>query len=206
MDVEGLPDLDAVLISHDHYDHCDLDAFAAYRDRSVPLLVPATVAGMARAHGFENVTVLQPWQQADIGGVTVTAAPALHGVYEISFVLRSGADAVYFTGDTKLIPELREIPRRLGHISIALLPCNGLRLRFAGDRQVVMDADEAAELTAALKPELAISHHYAFTSGWLGDRIITSSDPDPVHYQQAAKEVAPDTTVRIVEPGVRVEL
>jgi L-ascorbate metabolism protein UlaG (beta-lactamase superfamily)/pimeloyl-ACP methyl ester carboxylesterase len=206
MDMEGLPDLDAVLISHDHYDHCDLDTFAAYRDRSVPLLVPATVAGAARAHGFQNVTVLQPWQQADIGDVTVTAAPALHGVYEITFVLRSGADAVYFAGDTRLIPELREIPRRLGHISIALLPTNGLRLRFAGDRQVVMDADEAAELTAVLKPELAMPHHYAFTSGWLGDRTVTSSDPDPVHYQQAAKEVAPDTTVRIVEPGVRVEL
>jgi hypothetical protein len=59
------------------------------------------------------VTVLQPWQQADIGDVTITAAPALHGVYEITFVLRSGADAVYFAGDTKLIPEVREIPRRL---------------------------------------------------------------------------------------------
>jgi L-ascorbate metabolism protein UlaG (beta-lactamase superfamily) len=152
------------------------------------------------------VTVLQPWQQADIGGVTVTAAPALHGVYEITFVLRSGADAVYFAGDTMLIPELREIPQRLGHISLALLPTNGLRLRFAGDRQVVMNADEAAELTAVLKPELAIPHHYAFTSGWLGDRIVTSSDRDPVHYQHAAKQLAPETTVRIVEPGVRVEL
>jgi L-ascorbate metabolism protein UlaG (beta-lactamase superfamily)/pimeloyl-ACP methyl ester carboxylesterase len=206
MDVAGLPDLDAVLISHDHYDHCDLDTFAAYRDRSVPLLVPATVAGLARAHGFENVTVLQPWQQANIGDVTVTAAPALHGVYEITFVLQSGADAVYFAGDTRFIPELREIPWRLGHISIALLPTNGLRLRFADDRQVVMDADEAAKLTAVLKPELAIPHHYAFTSGWLGDCTVTSSDSDPVHYQQAAKNVAPGTTVRIIEPGIRVEL
>jgi L-ascorbate metabolism protein UlaG (beta-lactamase superfamily) len=168
----------------------------------VPLLVPAT----ARAHGFQNVTVLQPWQQADIGGVTVTAAPALHGVYEITFVLRSGADAVYFAGDTLLIPELRQIPQRLGHISLALLPVNGLCLRFAGDREVVMNADEAAELTAVLGPEVAIPHHYAFTSGWLGDRIFTSSDRDPSHYQQAAKQLAPETAVRIVEPGVRVEL
>jgi L-ascorbate metabolism protein UlaG (beta-lactamase superfamily)/pimeloyl-ACP methyl ester carboxylesterase len=206
MDVDGLPDLDAVLISHDHYDHCDLDTLAAYRDRSVPLLVPATVAETARAHGFQNVTVLQPWQQADIGGVNVTAAPALHGVFEISFVLRSGADAVYFAGDTLLIPELRQIPQRLGHISIALLPVNGLCLRFADDRQVVMNAAEAAELTAVLRPELAIPHHYAFTSGWLGDRIVTSSDRDPSHYQKAAEQHAPGTTVRIVEPGVRVEL
>jgi hypothetical protein len=48
--------------------------------------------------------------------VTITATPAEHGVYEVTFVLRAGADAVYFAGDTMLIPELAEIPRRLGHI------------------------------------------------------------------------------------------
>jgi L-ascorbate metabolism protein UlaG (beta-lactamase superfamily) len=71
---------------------------------------------------------------------------------------------------------------------------------------VVMNADEAAKLTAVLRPEVAIPHHYAFTSGWLGDRIVTSSDRDPVRYQKAAEQLAPETTVRIVEPGVRVEL
>jgi L-ascorbate metabolism protein UlaG (beta-lactamase superfamily) len=206
MDVDKLPDLDAVLISHAHYDHCDLDAFAAYRDRSVPLLVPSTVADTARAHGFGNVTVLEPWESADVGGVHVTATPGKHGVYEITFVLRADADAVYFAGDTMFIPELREIPQRLGHISLALLPTNGLRLRFAGDRQVVMNAAEAAELTAVLQPELAIPHHYDFAKGWLGDRIVTKSDHDPVRYQKAAEQLAPETAVRIVEPGVRVEL
>jgi hypothetical protein len=49
-------------------------------------------------------------------------------------------------------------------------------------------------------------HHYAFTSGWLGDRIVTRSDRDPLHYRDAAARLAPETTVRIVEPGTRVEL
>jgi L-ascorbate metabolism protein UlaG (beta-lactamase superfamily) len=72
--------------------------------------------------------------------------------------------------------------------------------------QVVMNAQEAAELTAILKPELAIPHHYAFTKGWLGDRLITKSDRNPLHYQDASRDLAPETTVRIVEPGTRVEL
>jgi len=46
--VAGLPALDGVLISHHHYDHCDLKAFGAYRDRSVPMLVAAPVAARAR--------------------------------------------------------------------------------------------------------------------------------------------------------------
>lgn len=204
--VPDLPRLDGVLISHAHYDHCDLDAFAAYRDHDVPLFVAGTVVESARRHGFTDVNGLAPWQEAEIGGVTVTATPAEHGVPEVTFVLRSGSEAVYFAGDTLLIPELAEIPQRLGHISLALLPTNGLRIRPADNRQVVMDADEAAELTALLQPELAIPHHYAFTKGFLGDRLITRSDKDPQRYRDATRELAPGTTVRIVEPGTRVEL
>ena len=204
--IADLPRLDGVLISHEHYDHCDLEAFAAYRDQSVPLFTAETVAEVARKHGFGNVTALAPWQEAEVGGVTITAAPAKHGVYEVTFVLRAGSDAVYFAGDTMLIPELSDIPQRLGHISLALLPTNGLHIVPAGNMQVVMNAQEAAELTAVLQPELAIPHHYAFTSGFLGDLLITHSDKNPVHYQDAARELAPATSVRIIEPGTRIEL
>jgi L-ascorbate metabolism protein UlaG (beta-lactamase superfamily) len=204
--IPDLPTLDGVLITHAHYDHCDLDAFAAYRDHGVPLVVASTVVDEARKHGFANVAALDPWASVDIGGVTVTAAPAKHGVYEVTFVLGDGSDAVYFAGDTLFIPELREIPERIGHVSLALLPTNGLCVRPANNMQVVMNADEAAELTSVLQPELALPHHYAFTKGWLGDRLITASDKDPTRFHDASFRLAPDTTVQIVEPGVRVEL
>jgi L-ascorbate metabolism protein UlaG (beta-lactamase superfamily) len=204
--IPDLPRLDGVLISHAHYDHCDLDAFAAYRDHEVPLFVAETVVDTARRHGFGNVTALQPWDSVEVGGVTITATPARHGVYEITFVMRAGSDAVYFAGDTMLIPELSQIPDRLGPICLALLPTNGLHIKPAGNMQVVMNAAEAAELTAILNPELAIPHHYAFTKGFLGDRLITSSDKSPLHFQDAARDLAPDTTVRIIEPGTRIEL
>jgi L-ascorbate metabolism protein UlaG (beta-lactamase superfamily) len=204
--IADLPRLDAVLISHEHYDHCDLETFATYRDQSVPLFVAGTVTETASKHGFTNITALATWEQVTVGRVTITATPAKHGVYEVTFVLRSGTDAVYFAGDTMLIPELSQIPQRLGHISLALLPTNGLHIKPANNRQVVMNAQQAAELTAILKPELAIPHHYAFTKGFLGDRLITSSDKNPQHYRDASRDLAPDTTVRIIEPGIRVEL
>jgi len=69
-----------------------------------------------------------------------------------------------------------------------------------------MDAMQAAQLAAILAPQLAIPHHYAFTSGWLGDRLLTKSDPNPEHYAQAARERAPATDVRITGPGTRVAL
>jgi L-ascorbate metabolism protein UlaG (beta-lactamase superfamily) len=204
--VPELPRLDGVLISHAHYDHCDLETFAAYRDQTVPVFAATTVVDEARRTGFTDVTGLDAWDAVELGPVTITATPAKHGVHEITFVLRAGSDSVYFAGDTLYIPELNEIPARLGHISVALLPTNGLRIRPADDRQVVMNATEAAQLTAVLKPELAVPHHYAFTSGWLGDRLVTRSDRDPRPFQDAAQRLAPDTTVRIVDPGTRITL
>lgn len=206
MGVGELPDLDGVLISHEHYDHCDLDALAAYRDLDVLLVVPPTVATTAAEHGFRNVTVLEPWESTDIGGTLITAAPGKHGVYEITFVLQAGTDSIYFAGDTLLIDELKQLPHRFGSLDIALLPTNGLCVRPLHDKQVVMNAREAAELTAVLQPKLAIPHHYAFSSGWLGDRILTKKDTNPNHYRDLATPLSPHTEVRIINPGTRVTL
>ena len=206
LSVAELPELDGVLISHEHYDHCDLEAFANYRDSGVALVVPPSVRQAALDHGFRNITVVEPGEATTIGGVEITAIPAKHGVYEITFVLQSSSGSVYFAGDTMLIPELTELPRRFGQIDVALLPINGLCVRPLNDLQVVMNAAEAAELTAVLQPRLAIPHHYAFTSGWLGDRILTKKERNPEVYAQLASIKAPRTSIHVIEPGTRVAL
>jgi L-ascorbate metabolism protein UlaG (beta-lactamase superfamily) len=202
--VDRLPDLDGVLITHEHYDHCDLDALAAYRDLGVPLIAPATVVGRARDLGFEDVREVKAWDGTAIGDVTVTATPGLHGVPEVTYVIQGGGATVYFGGDTLKIPELDELPSRFGRFDLALLPINGLCIRPAGNRQVVMDATEAAELTATLQARVAVPHHYAFTSGRLGDLLVTRSSREPVAFAEAVGRLSPDTTVRLVLPGVPV--
>jgi len=131
---------------------------------------------MALDHDFRNVTVLEPWESTKIGDVAITAAPGKHGVYEITFILQSFGETIYFAGDAMVIPEFYELPQRFGEIDVAPLPTNGLCIRPLNDMQVVMGAVEAAELTAILKPKLVLPHHYAFTSGWLGDRLLTKKD------------------------------
>ncbi len=198
---EQLPHLDAVVISHEHYDHCDLDTFRRYRDKDVPLFVAGPVVAKARKAGFTNVRALEAWETARIGDVTISAAPGKHGVHEVTYVISGGGRSVYFAGDTLLIPELLTLTDRFGPLDVALLPVNGLHIRMAGNRQVVMNAEEAAELTAALRPKLAIPQHYAFTGGAIGDRLFLKSDKDPNLFVNAARRLVPDVPVRVIAPG-----
>src|SRR5919198_1193719 len=142
--LDRLPPLAGVLGSHAHYDHFDMASFVAYPDKKVPFAVKTGMAAAARRVGFTQVTEIEPWQTARLGDVQVTAAPAAHGVPENSYVLQKDGLTVYFGGDTLLIPELTEIGRRFPRIDLALLSVNGLQLRPLFNRQVVMNAREAA--------------------------------------------------------------
>ena len=199
--VGELPRLDAVVISHQHYDHCDLAAFSAYPDKDVPMFVAGPVEPKARAAGFTNVRALAPWTAATAADLTITAAPGKHGVFEVTFIISGGGRSVYFAGDTMLIPELMTLPGRFGQFDVALLPVNGLQIRPQLNKQVVMNAEQAAELTAALRARVTVPHHYAFTGGRIGDRLMTKGDRDPAHFVAAARRLAPECAVQVLQPG-----
>jgi L-ascorbate metabolism protein UlaG (beta-lactamase superfamily) len=204
-DVASLGRVDALVISHEHYDHCDLDALVAGGfDLATPVFGPGTVTALAAGKGFTRLHTIEAWESATVGELTVTATPGQHGVHEVTFVIKAHGRAVFFGGDSLRVPELDEIPARLGPLDLAILPVNGLCIRPAGLAQVVMDAEQAAALTAALNPTVALPHHYAFHSGQLGDRIITRGDQDPRHYTDALARLAPHVTTRIVLPGTPV--
>ncbi len=197
-----LPELAGIVISHGHYDHCDLPALAAYPDKTVPFAVVRGLGDRVRGAGFTNVVELDPWQSTNLGPVRVTAAPARHGVPEVTYVLQDDGKSVFFGADTLRIDELDEVGRRFPDLDLALLPINGLRIRPAFNKQVVMDAAEAAELTSVLRPRLAVPIHYAFTAGPVRDTVVLKMDRNrPDRYAQAVADRAPDTGVHVLSPG-----
>lgn len=196
-----LPRLDAVLVSHNHYDHYDMDAFKAYPDKSVPFFVKRGIAAKARNAGFANVTELDAWESAIVGPITITATPGKHAVPEITFMLAGNGRGVYFGADTLLIPELKDLATRFPRIDAALLAVNGLQLRPLLNRKVVMDAEEAARLCAILAPRYAVPIHYAFTGGPIQDHLLLKYNGTPERFAVAAAQLAPRTEVRILAPG-----
>jgi L-ascorbate metabolism protein UlaG (beta-lactamase superfamily) len=197
----SLPQLSAVVASHDHFDHYDLEAFSAYPDKSVPFVVKRGMGQKAVRAGFTNVTEVEPWEKFAVGDIQVTAAPARHGVPEITFVIQGDGKTVFFGADTLRIPDLDEVPRRFPEIDLALLPVNGLQIRPAFNRQVVMNAEEAAEYCSELRPKVAVPTHYAFTAGAMRDRLVLKYNGTAERFERAVARNAPATKAHVLAPG-----
>jgi L-ascorbate metabolism protein UlaG (beta-lactamase superfamily) len=151
--------------------------------------------------GFRQITELDPWETTQLGPIKVTALPGSHGVPEITYMLQANDFTIYFGGDTRLIPALREIPQRFPTLDLALLPINGLMIRPAFNRKDVMSAQDAADLCAMSHPRVAIPIHYTFTGGPLMDRLLLKYNGTPEEFSAAVAQRAPETRVKVLVPG-----
>lgn len=196
--LKDLPRLDLIVATHAHDDHFDLHAMAEYPHKDVPFLVGPDMVKAARAAGFTQVRELAAWEAWEHGPFKVTGIPARHKIPELTFMIEAKGRTVYFGGDTLLIPELRQLPKRFPVIDLALLSVNGLTV-FG--EPVVMSAEEAGELAGVLKARVAIPMHYRFVGSWFTDTFVLGRNGTPERFVSAAKRLAPDTEVRVLEPG-----
>ena len=133
--VRSLPPLDAVVISHDHYDHLDYGTIRALARRDVPFVTSLGVGAHLEAWGVpaHRIVELDWWESYALPKVdlTVTAAPSQHfsgrglrsrnSTLWSSMVIRSKRHAVFFSGDTGLTTEYAAISQRLGPFDLVML-------------------------------------------------------------------------------------
>ncbi len=133
--LKALPPVDAVLISHDHYDHLCYPTVRALAKTSVPFITSLGVGAHLQGWGVapERITELDWWESHRVPGteVEVTAAPSQHfsgrGLKDrnatlwSSLVIRSPRHRVFFSGDTGLTDQYAEIRRRLGPFDLVML-------------------------------------------------------------------------------------
>ena len=178
MEIEDLPDLDFVLLSHLHGDHFDRVAEAKLT-RTVPIITTGHAAQYLEGKAFRPPLALDTWEDVTIrksngAWARVTAMPGTHAPGPLRKVLppvmgsmiefgyagdEQGGPRLrmYVSGDTLIHPELREIPERYPEIDLALLHLGGTRVLGI---MVTMDAKQGVEAMRIIDPKAAIPIHY----------------------------------------------
>ncbi len=173
IDIQDLPPLDLIVLSHFHGDHFDQVAERDL-DKSLPIVTTHEAAKELHQRGFRQAKPLDTWSSFAVEKgemrVRITAMPGRHGPPMADLVLPAVMGSLwdfsvsgrllfrlYVTGDTLVIDDLKEIPVRYPDIDLALLHLGGTRVLGI---LVTMDAEQGVELMRVIHPQRAIPIHY----------------------------------------------
>lgn len=180
---------DVILVTHSHYDHCDLSKIKRIRKGETVVIAPPECAPKIGG----KVVSLRPGERASVGDISVEAIEAYNvrrfrspgnpfhprGL-GVGYLITVAGRTIYHAGDTDFIPEMKGLRDR--RISLALLPSGGT---------YTMDNEEAAEAAIAINPEVAIPMHR-----W---------DTDPENFKRKV-EASSKIKVVLLKPGEELEL
>ena len=174
MELEQLPQVDAVVLSHYHEDHFD-KVVEERMDKRTLIVTNGDAAKHLEEHGFTNVQSISKWQAVELAKgdtrLRITAMPAHHGprvlnhalpetigsMLEFQPVAGTTSYRIYISGDTLVYKELQDIPKRFPNIDLALMHLGGTR---AAGMLVTMDAEQGVQAIRIIRPDLAIPIHY----------------------------------------------
>ncbi|XP_054910576.1 N-acyl-phosphatidylethanolamine-hydrolyzing phospholipase D isoform X2 [Poeciliopsis prolifica] len=173
--VEQLPRIDAVLISHSHYDHLDAGSVASLNARfggELRWFVPLGLMDWLAKMGCENVMELDWWEENCIPGhdnVTFVCTPSQHWSKRTawddnrslwgSWSVLGPNHRFFFAGDTGYCPSFQEIGRRFGPFDLAAIPIGAYLPRDVMKGQHV-DPEEAVQIHQDLQAKQSVAIHW----------------------------------------------
>src|SRR5947207_8966749 len=167
---DDLPPISLVLLSHNHYDHCDLATLRALERRFHPRLVtPLGNGRLLQSAGIRDVEELDWWQSASAAPLPVTLTPAQHfsarGPFDRNralwggFLIEARGRRILFAGDSGYGPHFREIAARLSPVDLALLPIGAYEPRWFM-QDIHMNPAEAVQAHVDLGARRSLAMHY----------------------------------------------
>ncbi len=174
VEIEDLPPLDFVLLSHLHGDHFDRVAERKL-NKATPIISTRHATRYLEKVGFPRTHTLETWESIDLrkgeANLRLTAMPGTHGPGPLGAVLPPvmgsmldfGNEAgenrlrMYVSGDTLIHGRLREIPRRFPDVNLALLHLGGTKVLGI---MVTMDAEQGVQAMRIIDPHTTIPIHY----------------------------------------------
>lgn len=204
---EAHGEVDAVLVSHAHWDHLDVPSLVRV-GRGVRVVLPRGAGRIVRRRRFADVVEVDVGEEVEIGEVTATATEAEHDAGRGPLGVRApalgylitGSKRIYFAGDTDLFPAMAE----LAPLDLALLPVAGWGPRLPPGH---LDPRRAAETLRLLEPRAAVPIHWGTYS------LITKRRPSPAaaqapadEFKRLAAELAPNVDVHVLGLGETLTL
>lgn len=174
MELEDLPPLDLVVLSHMHEDHFDR-VVEQKLDKNLPIVTTQHAAKALSQKGFRSTYALDTWQtQRVVKGnahLHITSMPGIHGPGALQALLppvmgsmlefKTSAEEMrfrlYISGDTLIHEAFKEIPQRYSDIDLALIHLGGTRVLGI---LLTMDGKQGAKAIEILAPQTAIPIHY----------------------------------------------
>jgi L-ascorbate metabolism protein UlaG (beta-lactamase superfamily) len=168
---ENLPAIDAVLISHNHYDHLDIRTVERLHHQYNPqFIVPLGVKKLLHDHGITQTTDLDWWEAHNLSeNLSLTAVPAQHfsgrGLFDrnktlwCGYVLHSSHGNIYFAGDTGYGDFIQKISNRFAPIHTSLLPIGAYKPRWFM-KPIHMSPEEAVMAHNHLQSRQSIGMHF----------------------------------------------
>ena len=169
MKIEDIPQIDAVLISHDHYDHLDYWSITKLKDKVKMFYVPLGVAAHLKSWGVDEsrIVELDWWEEAKFEELTFVSTPSRHfsgrGLFNkdstlwCSWVIKSENTKIFFSGDGGYSKTFKEIGEKFGPFDLTLLECGQYN---EGWSEIHMMPEETVQTHIDLRGELLMPIHW----------------------------------------------
>ncbi len=171
--IEEIPQIDAILISHDHYDHLDYGSIEKLKGKTKEFYVPIGVGNHFKRWGVPEGKIheLNWWDEIDADGLKLALAPSRHfsgrGLSDRSktlwgsWVILGTQDSIYFSGDGGYGPHFKAIGEKYGPFDFAMIECGQYNDKWA---QIHMMPEETAQAAVDVKAKTMMPIHWgAFT-------------------------------------------
>ncbi|PWK16513.1 MBL fold metallo-hydrolase [Tumebacillus permanentifrigoris] len=174
--IDELPMIDAVVLSHDHYDHLDYGSIKKIKDKVRQFIVPLGVGGHLERWGVDPNLIQEHdwWDEFDYEGIQLACTPARHfsgrslsdrnATLWCSWVIAGTQTKVYFSGDSGYGPHFQEIGDKYGPFDLTFMECGQYDARWAA---IHMMPEETVQAHLDVRGNVMIPIHWAaFTLGF----------------------------------------
>lgn len=171
IEIEDLPEIDIMILSHNHYDHLDIKSFKKiYQLNEAHVYCPLGVGQYLRKKGMKNITEMDWWDESSKGDLKVICTPAQHfsgrGLFDrdttlwAGFILEIKNKTIYYVGDTGYDASIfSEVKNRFSDIDLTFIPIGAYKpIWFMNP--IHINPKEALQIHNDIDSKMSIAMHF----------------------------------------------